>query len=318
MIRSPRCIQPVLFTLFFVIFFPYFDAHAQLRYEIPLTMRAGLPSIEAKLPGENTSLWFVFDTGADINVIEKQVAKRLKLDDSNGEKIVVNKTIEDEVVNLTNIGFGNFTIPKLELASVNFNSPTTIPEKYIDGILGQDVLRDFDVTLDAPAHKLILEKPISESKRFEGAQCFANAIGWLRSLNEPRGIYADILLPHKDKEGQFVRVHALVDTGAAITILNWLAAKEIGITPGDPSLVEVKGGLKGLDPNRRSKAYFYEMPMVKFGASQITAVKVVISDNPGFGLHGMDETPAVLLGIDVLKQQRLAISKGAGRLCFGD
>jgi hypothetical protein len=60
------------------------------------------------------------------------------------------------------------------------------------------------------------------------------------------------------------------------------------------------------------------MPTLKFGTSEIGPLKVVISDVEGFSLHGMDRGPAVLLGIDVLKQQRLMISKDARRFCFGE
>jgi hypothetical protein len=281
-------------------------------------MRIGLPFIEAKLPDVDIPLGFVFDTGADINVIEKEVVKRLKLNGSNAEKIVVNETMNEEVIKLANVKFGNLTIPTLEVASVNINSPTTAPDKQISGILGQDVLREFDVTIDVPARMLVLEKPSPDSKRFEGPQCFTNAISWLRSLDEPLGIYTDILLPHKDQDGQFVSVHALVDSGAVITVLNWAAARAIGLTPENASLVNLGKRYRGLDPSHSTEAYSYEMPSLKFGTSQIGPLKVIISDVAGFALHGMDGKPAVLLGIDVLKQRRLTISKGAQRLCFGE
>lgn len=319
MISFPRFIRSLLLGLFFAIYFPPPLAYAstQLRYEIPLTMRAGLPVIEAELPGENIPLRFVFDTGADVNVIEKQVAKRLKLDDSSRGKIVVNGTIKEDLIKLTNVKFGNLTIPTLDVVGVNFNSPSITPDKFIDGILGLDVLRDFDMTVDVPTKKLILEKPTADTNRFEGSECFSNAIGRLRSWSEPRSIYADILLPHKDLEGQFAKVHAYVDTGAAITILNWHAAKAIGLMPGDPSLVKSEKMVRGLDPNGRTETYFYELQGLKFGTSQIGPLKVIISDVAGFSRHGMDGKPGVLLGIDVLKQQRLIISQGGGRLCFG-
>lgn len=293
-------------------------AFAQSRYEIPLNMHLGLPFIEAKLPDADIPLGFVFDTGADTNVIDKQLVKRLGLDDSNAEKIVMNGAMNEEVIKLANVKFGNFTIPTLEVATVNLNSPDTVPEIQINGILGQDVLREFDVTIDVPARKLILEIPTTDRKRFEGPQCFTNTISWLKSLEEPLSIYADIFLPHKAQDGEFVRVHALVDSGAVITTLNWAAARAIGLMPEDPSLVSLGNRYRGLDPNDSTEAYSYTMPVLKFGASQIGPLKVVISDDTAFTLHGMGGKPAALLGIDVLKQRRLSISKGARRLCFGE
>lgn len=310
-------IRSIFFGLFFVICFPHPNAFAQLRYEIPLVMRAGLPVIEARLPDVDVLLKFVFDTGADVNVIDTQVVKRLKLSNSIVGKIIVNETIKEDIVRLTNIKFANMTIPALDAASVNFNLPTTAPDNYLDGILGQDILREFDVTIDVPAQILILEKTNSNDNRFESAHCFANAISWRQSLEELHATYVDILLPHKYQDGQFVRVHALVDTGATITVLNWSAARAIGLTPEDTSLVKSKRGVTGLDPNSSTETYFYEMPTLKLGPLQVAPLKVAISDAGGFALHGMKGRPGAILGMDVLKQQRLTISKESRRFCFG-
>jgi len=72
--------------------------------------------------------------------------------------------MNEEKIKLANVKFGNFTIPTLEVATVNINSPGTPPEKKINGILGQDVLREFEMTMGVPARKLILGKPPAGSE----------------------------------------------------------------------------------------------------------------------------------------------------------
>lgn len=288
-------------------------------YQAVLSMRGGHPTVDVKIQGNDTPLHFVVDTAAGASVIDKPLAERLHLLNEQNKKVDVNGASGTsqglQSVTLTNVAVGNLTISTLKALSIELNAhdSTNKPDEHVDGILGNDVLSLFDVSFDIPAKLLTLADPSAVGSRFASPSCHMNA-----SSNTSNFGFLDVRLPHKDQPEQLVSARAVIDTGAAQTILNWNAARAIGLVADDAALKKRDRGTRGLDPKLQVDTYLYELPSLRLGPWQSQPLQVRISDLPVFHAIGVDRQPALILGIDILKQQTLRISSHAEKICFGD
>jgi hypothetical protein len=131
--------------------------------------------------------------------------------------------------------------------------------------------------------------------------------GWTAipfELNRPR-----FPILHGTIDGAPVQV--LFDTGARRTLINWAAARQLGIVPGDSSLSPAEG--VGGATAQRIEAVKRTFNSIVIGGLTIPAGEVVIADLPVFGTLGWTG-PAMILGIDRMRAYRFAVDYPRSRL----
>ena len=193
---------------------------------LPVTGRP-FPRAQIKVNGKKTN--FIFDTGAGMTAIKASLAKELKLpvislpDTAHGlGKIIVRYTIIDKI-ELGDAVFTNIPAVVIDDKDLTFTIMGIFKLIDIPGIIGMPMLAQMRVTLDMPAHKIILEKP---GGKVDGAK--TELVFWHSQL------YVPVYL------AEMGRLNFFVDTGANRSSLSFDSAKLI------PSTAKVDRGSRDL------------------------------------------------------------------------
>lgn len=112
---------------------------------------------------------------------------------------------------------------------------------------------------------------------------------------------------------------AVVDTGAAQTVLNAAAAAALGIrTDGtDPRVKVREKGTSGLG-GQAHPTWLHVLPAMAGSNWLHTAMEVSISDLPVFKTLGLDRRPALILGANAMHGAKIDLTAGAKRICLQD
>ncbi|MHA4837896.1 retropepsin-like aspartic protease [Sphingopyxis sp. MSC1_008] len=196
---------------------------------------------------------------------------------------------------------------KVEVAGHVFHSPELMllppgPTDHlgVDGILGADIIADFAVEMDMPGRRWRMT-PKLEAGMLEGLNASVPFV-----LDDMRAPRLTIRL-------NGVEVPAILDTGARGTIINWAAAKSIGLSPDSPGLAkasDIKGATNHAMPS-------VEAPIdaLTIGDANVEGRKVRVADLPIFKVLGFTlQQPAVILGIDMFADRRFVIDHPGLRL----
>lgn len=243
---------------------------------------------------------FVIDTGAsNTNLTARLRAARPDLARRNaGQRLNgASGTIQTELVTLDSLdvqgrrfrGLTAFVLPEGPMDTLG-----------VDGVLGADVISTYAMEMDVPNRRWVLH-PHASPALLRG---MLPAVPFqLDTARMPR------LIVHVDGKA----IPALLDTGAKGTFINWKAARLLGLSPEDPRLAT--GGLakgatnQGGAATRNSTAHD-----VRIGAYRWATPKLRIADLPIFDMIGMGQGPAMILGIDALKDRRFVVDNPRGRL----
>ncbi len=134
--------------------------------EVPLTIVAGpggsvLALVPVYINGKGP-YGFALDTGASMSVVDSGIARQLNLPDvgSAGEATGVGGMVEARLVRVDTWRVGNVNLSSNTLSTINLPGANT--ERGLQGLLGSDVLSDFDViTVDYDRRVLILGPHVS-------------------------------------------------------------------------------------------------------------------------------------------------------------
>jgi len=243
---------------------------------------------------------FVVDTGADRSVIAEDVAGALGL--LHQRQVMVEgvvRTIPAQTVRLANMSFGpvsrdNLDVPILPRSLLN-----------ADGYLGLDAIDGYRVTLDFKNRALEVSQP--RHARF---------IGW-----DPPG---EALVPVIGRFGHLrsvnckaddIRATAFIDTGAEVSVGNaklFEALMEISPTYLKQETVPLTGVTGGV-----VQGHITTVNRVHLNSLTFEGCNIVIADLQIFDLWGLSETPALLIGMNFLRQfSRVSIDYGRKELDF--
>ncbi|HJS92525.1 MAG TPA: retroviral-like aspartic protease family protein [Steroidobacteraceae bacterium] len=245
---------------------------------------------------------FLVDTGSERTLIASELAERLTL--PHGRKVMVEGIVRGEPANLVEIHdlkMGSLVCSRLQVP--------TLPRSELsaDGYLGLDVLDDRRVIFDFIAGTLTVTKPRGVFSEF-----------WTRFNTD------EVRVPTLGNSGRLrakdclidgVRAAAFVDTGAQISIINQalyaaLQQRDDGrALPTTQTLTGVTGG--SIDGTTTM------LNMVRLGSMVMTFTTAVAADLPVFKLWGLNEQPALLIGMDCLRRcARVSIDYGRKELHF--
>lgn len=230
---------------------------------------------------------FLVDTGSERTLVASELAQRLTL--PHGREVMLEGIVRGEpasLVEIHDLEMGSLVCSRLQVP--------TLPRSELsaDGYLGLDVLDDRRVIFDFIAGTLTITKPRGFFSEF-----------WTRFNTD--GVRVPTLgdsgrLRASDCLIDGVRAAAFVDTGAEISIINQvlysaLQQRDQGrALPTTQTLTGVTGG--SIDGTTTM------LNMVRLGSMVMTFTTAVVADLPVFKLWGLNEQPALLIGMDCLRR----------------
>jgi hypothetical protein len=227
---------------------------------------------------------FLVDSGADRSVVGRRLSDTLgllpqhclRLHGTAGTTLV-------PAVRVRSLRVGNGALENLLLPA--------LPDAAIgaDGVLGIDALAGQRLKLDFEARTITLE----DARRREAIT----------------GEAGDIVVTARRQRGQLIlaaassagtRMLAVIDTGAEVTVGNAaLRARIVGRNGGGGEQITLIGVT-----GDQITADLVIVPELTIGGLGFRNVPIAFTDAPPFALFGLTETPAVLLGTDVLQAFR--------------
>jgi predicted aspartyl protease len=243
---------------------------------------------------------FVVDTAASITTIMPQL--RAQMPD-----LIAKASNEPLQGAAGSTGVETTRIDRLHVAGRTFRSrelmllpPGPTDRLGVDGILGADIIASFVVAMDMPGRTWRMTDKV-ESGMLDGLTASVPFV-----LDRERAPRLTITI-------NGVAVPAVLDTGARGTIINWAAAKAVGISPNDPGLAkgtDIKGAT-----SHATASVEASLKELAIGDAKVAAPRVRIADLSVFKALGFTpDQPAVILGIDMLADRRFVIDHPGLRL----
>lgn len=243
---------------------------------------------------------FVIDTAASTTTIMPKLRAEMpglvaKLSDDPLDGAAGRSDVETTIVSQVEVAGHIFRSPELMLLP-----PGPTDHLGVDGILGADIIADYAIELDIPGRRWRMTPKV--------------AAGMLDGL--PASVpftLDDMRAPRLKISLNGVEVPAILDTGARGTIINWAAARAIGITPDSPGVVkatDIKGATNHAMPS-------VEAPIaaLTIGEARVEGKTVRIADLSIFKVLGFTlDQPAVILGIDMFADRRFVVDHPGLRL----
>ena len=257
----------------------------------------GLILVAAEINGSPATL--VLDTGAERSVLTAAAAKRLAVTAHYDfarpiRGIGKNIATGDAKLQGFTIGSHPFQYPRILVAGLVLpNLGGVVP----DGLLGADLLADFDLDLDLPRQRLTLyDRLVCSALRPPWTGQYAT-IETTRSLD--RHPFFPVLL-----DGH--AIDATIDSGAQRTVLGTQVATRAGVTAAmlarDPALSTRGAGGEVL------KAYAHQFREMIIGGETVRSPVVVIA---GVALPRATD---MVIGLDYLQSRRIWLSYGSRRI----
>lgn len=220
-----------------------------------------------ELPGR-----FLIDTGASTTMISAQVAEDLKLKGRPVPSDRLSSAVAGKACSSMKATLHE--LPDLKLESVTISGTNalrfetaTIPDG-LSGVIGMDILSNFDLQFNPQALTLQLTSPSTLPQEASGS-----AIPLQRKL----GVFlAKLTL---NGQGPFTM---LVDTGADSTFISKAVAQKLKLDAKQRQPMQILG-FCGLEPAERSR-----LASVKLGSQEQEGVEAIILSSPILKLLGVD------------------------------
>jgi predicted aspartyl protease len=252
---------------------------------------------------------FVVDTGANCSVISTQIADHLRLPAAGAAR--VHGIAGVEPANLFKVGrmqVGGAYASGLELPG--------LPEAKLgaDGLLGVDVMRNRRVTMNFVANAFEI-----------GASQLGATMGPMRGSRLADPSPQVIIVPARYRFGQLVivgaevagsPVSAFLDSGAQISVGN-LALRD-AVLKQRPDMAARLVDVPLLSATGQTAAgQMAHLPPLRLGGLRIQSLTAVFADLHIFKLWELQDRPAILIGIDVLRQfERVILDFGHREVIF--
>lgn len=234
---------------------------------------------------------FMVDTGANISCVSRGLAEAL------GAPILPPRPMhtmvgvgDHPVAVIDELKVGDLTRRDMTMLAIGLDNPR------LGGVLGVDWLEGQRLTLNFATNSLV----------FEGSHHDWSKIG-------------RVIVPARRRFGQLTivdamlgdeRISAMIDSGSEASLCNTALLRRIERRGGRAAKHQVIDMVSILgEPFAGELVY---LPFLKLGGLDLGDVPVVYADTHAFEIWGLADTPAVLLGMDLLRQFR-AVSLDFGR-----
>lgn len=224
---------------------------------------------------------FVIDTGSERTVVSNRVAKKLSLEAEEQAQVVSiagNKMVDTVYVPELTLGkktYGGLITPVLNRHHIG-----------ADGILGLDSLQGQRIVFNFKNNQLDIEDASTEYRRSSSREIVVTA----------KRLSGQLIFTNAKIAG--IDVNLVIDTGSQISIGNLALYDRIqrrSQALGDDSiLTAVTGQTLGVDI-----AYVKDLHL---GRIKVPRLPIAFADAPPFFSLGLDRKPAMLLGMDILRE----------------
>ena len=241
----------------------------------------GRPTANVMLNGRGPYK-FVVDTGSNTTVLSTRVARLLELP-ALPERLVhgVTGSMMSRFARLGRVQTGRSVTENLSVAVLD--APAF---EALDGILGMDMFADRRIRFNFTR----------QTVDFDGPSRGAARLPIRASVRLRQG-----LLIEADGRVGGVRARSVLDTGCDTTIINTALLEAIR----SPRVMRRRGAVApqiiGVT-NQEMGGVWANLPAVELIGLKISRLTVVAADAPVFKLWGLDKTPAMLVGMDILSQ----------------
>jgi predicted aspartyl protease len=251
------------------------------------------------LAANGHSVTLILDTGAERTVLTPAVAERIgaqrpAIEFQRQIRGLAGNLLSHEV-ELRSFAVGEVDIPWRRVLVAPVMMAKVFPTP-LDGLLGADVLSDFDIDIDLPRHQLTF---------YQKQICSTAAPDWAGShtaistgLSHGQRLFFPVQL-----DGH--RTIAVLDTGSQITAVSTSTARTFGLSEGvlarDRSVTTQ--GVAG----EVLTSHVHRFAKLEVGAAVVHNPEIIVTD---LKLTDAD----MLLGIDFLKSRRVWLSYGSRRL----
>jgi predicted aspartyl protease len=236
---------------------------------------------------------FLVDSGADRSVIGLDLAGQLALPPGHFVRLQgMAGAARVATVRIGTLKLGASTIPDI--------AAPALPERYLgaQGIVGIDALVDQRLLLDFDRKTITVQ----DARRPEAVS------GGDEIVVVARRRKGQLILTAASVDG--VPIYAVIDTGSEITMGNLaLQARIFGTRRAPVARPIVLTSVTGATLT----ANLATLPSIKIGGLDLAGVTVAFADAPPFRLFGLEKTPALLIGTDVLEAFRKVALDFRGR-----
>jgi predicted aspartyl protease len=123
---------------------------------LPFRLSSGyLIQVEGRI-GDQGHLKFILDTGASISIVGQRIAQKLKLDAQPGRSFNFDRNLQWETATLPDVQFGPIRAANVAVLVGDLARYSEFAGKA-DAIIGMDLLKLSDVTIDLDARNLIFD-----------------------------------------------------------------------------------------------------------------------------------------------------------------
>jgi predicted aspartyl protease len=254
-----------------------------------------LPLITLAVAG--APIRFILDTGAERTLVTPEAAKRLGLTAQAAYPRAVQGITGGTGANdarLQHLTAGGHALPDAGVLVTAVALPSG--GQPTDGLLGADVLADFDLDLDLPHHRITL---------YTKRACPASPLPW--------GFAYDTIAAHRSLHDHLFfpimldghPLAAVIDTGSQTTVLDTQAAMTAGLSAamlGRDTTTTIRGATA-----TAAAAYRHRFRQLQIGAGTWANPTITITR---FSLEDAD----LIFGIDFLASRRVWFSYGTHQL----
>jgi predicted aspartyl protease len=222
---------------------------------------------------------FIIDTGAQRTVISRELADELKL--AAGPRVRLTA-----MTGTTHVG--TVVVPRLSVSTV---SATRIEAPALErrnlgarGILGIDTLQGHAVAIDFDKQRMEVVPSTKRKGRSAPGEIVVRA----------KSLFGQLVVTDATFRGSRIRV--VLDTGSAVSMGNEPLRRLVRRAHGKPTPVELLSVI-----GDKMTAGYTQIPQVKIGAVMFENLPVAFSVTAPFKQFGLEDRPAILLGMDALK-----------------
>ncbi len=243
---------------------------------------------------------FLLDTGANASCISHRLMERLSLEAGGSAPVhTVVGVRERPMVLLDELTVGPRNRRKVRAAAL------PIKGADVDGILGVDWLKGQRLVLDFKARKLEITR--SQADVAEAGRVV---------VVPARRRHGQLTIVDADLSGR--RISAIIDSGAQGTLCNGrlrdlVRAQEARQGRREPPVMVKMETLAG-EPFTGESVF---LPFLRLGGLHLGNVPVTCADTHVFRIWNLEDTPALVIGMDLLTQfERVAVDFGRSQVRF--